>query len=322
MERERHQPNGGDTNPNVNSYGTDDPEEQARIEQARIDARQERNSDRARLERYVEAGLRPDDAEALIEFEHYVQEQREQTAQTERATELAVAGVTPEHGATTSIEDTRTDLTDLLDLRQQPGGAAALAEFAASLRGSAGSSAAQMPSDPATVASYLAIGLDRRDALTVAGFEYFLRDKLRSAGDPAADLATELGDRAPRYQPRIYVIDRTSAEQGVTSGGWLDAAQPAEDLGAAIAAMLESAEAAGPSEWVVEATEGFAGLDLHGFADAALISRLGRGVAEHGAAFAAWVSVQGTDDHDVLDRFGLLRRQLPERTGLGGVDRR
>src|SRR6266545_7634775 len=91
MERHSHQPTGGETNPNVNSYSTDDSEEQARIEQARIDARRERNHDRERLEQLVEQGMRPDDAEALIEFEHSMEDQRRQMAQTERATELAVA---------------------------------------------------------------------------------------------------------------------------------------------------------------------------------------------------------------------------------------
>ncbi|WP_405056995.1 hypothetical protein OG474_30195 [Kribbella sp. NBC_01505] len=52
----------------VNPYGTDDPEEQAYIENARYDATMERRANRARLERYAELGLDPDAAQSLIEF--------------------------------------------------------------------------------------------------------------------------------------------------------------------------------------------------------------------------------------------------------------
>ncbi|MBX7268793.1 antirestriction protein ArdA [Micromonospora sp. Llam7] len=74
MEREPHQPERDEQRQGVNSYGTDNPEKQAEIERARADASRQRRQDRTRLERYVEAGLDPDDAEALIEFEHFVRE--------------------------------------------------------------------------------------------------------------------------------------------------------------------------------------------------------------------------------------------------------
>lgn len=98
MEQQRPRPNGGDQS-EVNSYGTDDPEVQARIEQARQEASEQRRHDRARLEQLVEQGMSPDDAEALIEFEHYVRAQRQQAA---RATELAAAATGPEAEATPS----------------------------------------------------------------------------------------------------------------------------------------------------------------------------------------------------------------------------
>jgi antirestriction protein len=205
MEQQPHKPNGGDQHPEVNSYGIDDPEEQAKIEQARIDAHHGRQRDRARLERSVEGGLRPDDAEALIEFEHYVEDQRRQITQTERATELAVA-------------------------------------------------------------------------------------------------ATER-ETVPPTHPRVYVVDLASAERGIEHGSWIDATQPADELDADIAAMLDSSPTIGAQEWAVEATEGFTGLDLHGFTDTTLIAQLGQGVAEHGAAYAVYVQIVGTSDRDQLDKF-------------------
>jgi hypothetical protein len=42
MEKQPHQPNGGEHDPGVNSYCTDDPEVQAHIENARFDAARER----------------------------------------------------------------------------------------------------------------------------------------------------------------------------------------------------------------------------------------------------------------------------------------
>lgn len=78
---EQPQPNHGGDRPPVNSYGTDDPEVQARIEQARVEAARERRRDRAELERLVERVVDPDDAEAIIEFTHSVEEQRRQADQ-------------------------------------------------------------------------------------------------------------------------------------------------------------------------------------------------------------------------------------------------
>jgi antirestriction protein len=196
--------NGGEKS-EVNSYGTDDPEVQARIEQARSEASEQRRQDRERLERLVEQGMRPDDAEALIEFEHSVEDQRQQTAETERATGLAVAAI------------------------------------------------------------------ER--------------------------------DTPPPARPRIYVADLTSGAQGIEHGRWIDANQPADELDADIAAMLDSSPTVDAGEWAVEATDDFAGLDLHGFTDTTLISRLGRGVAGFGPAYAVYVQIVGTATPDLLDKF-------------------
>jgi antirestriction protein len=61
--------------PPVNEGG----EQEQRIEQARAEAAEQRRRDRARLERYVAAGLDPDDAGSLIEFEHLAEAQHADT---------------------------------------------------------------------------------------------------------------------------------------------------------------------------------------------------------------------------------------------------
>lgn len=90
MENQPHTPQGGEfQNPwqGVNPYGTDDPAIQASIEQARAEASEERRRNRAKLESYVDAGLDPDDAEALVEFDQAVADTTPPADELERLTD-------------------------------------------------------------------------------------------------------------------------------------------------------------------------------------------------------------------------------------------
>jgi antirestriction protein len=200
MEQPPQRP-GGEQSP-VNSYGTDDPIRQTEIEAARIAASQERRRNRARLEELVAQGADPDEAEAIIEYEH-------------------------------ATEDRHTT-----------------------------------PGDTS----------------------------------PETPVTAENGERR-RYQPWVYVADTSSQEQGLQHGQWFDAARTPDELRADIVALLARSPLPYAAEWQVQASTGFAGLDLHGFVDTVLISELGRGVATHGAAYATWVSIVGTQDHEHLARF-------------------
>jgi antirestriction protein len=77
MEQHPQPPQGGGDQPPVNSYGTDDPATQGHIENARVDASRERADNREQLGRLAAAGVDPDDAEALIEFDRSRIEVRE-----------------------------------------------------------------------------------------------------------------------------------------------------------------------------------------------------------------------------------------------------
>jgi antirestriction protein len=77
MEQHPQPPQGGDEQPAANSYGTDDPETQAHIENARVDASRERTRNREQLGRMAAAGIDPDDAETLIELDRSSIEVRE-----------------------------------------------------------------------------------------------------------------------------------------------------------------------------------------------------------------------------------------------------
>jgi antirestriction protein len=186
------QPHGGTPHPEANSYGTDDPETQAHIENVRIGADRERRADRARLEQLVGDGLTADEAETVIEFEH-----------------------------------------------SQPDATA-----------------------------------------TAAGAEH-----------------------QPTYRPRVYIRDISSYRQGLVHDMWLDANQEPADVDAVVAEYLRRSPVGEAAVWAVHGSYGFGGLSLYGCRDTALISRLGRGVAEHGAAYAAWVGIVGTQDRDLLDTF-------------------
>lgn len=90
MERQPHRPQGGDYERGANSYGTNDPEIQAHIENARIDAARERQQDRALYERLVELGVTPEDAETYIEFKPYLRDLRTRAATSGGSPEMAV----------------------------------------------------------------------------------------------------------------------------------------------------------------------------------------------------------------------------------------
>jgi antirestriction protein len=83
----RYQQGGENPHQQSNSYGTDDPVIQASIERARTEAANERRRNRAQLERYVEAGVDADDAEALVEFEQSVADNEPPTKTPDRLTD-------------------------------------------------------------------------------------------------------------------------------------------------------------------------------------------------------------------------------------------
>ncbi|GGN20160.1 hypothetical protein GCM10011609_71650 [Lentzea pudingi] len=195
MEKQPHQRKGAEQRPEVNSYGTDDPDRQAEIERARADASAERKRNRAALEHLVEGGMDPDEAEAVIEYAHSI-------------------------GKPLSVEFAEPKTTDAMPERER------------------------------------------------------------------------------RYRPQVYAIDVDSRERGIQYGLWIEAEQDAD-----VVAMLAGSPTVNATRWEVSATQSFAGLDLDGLNDPKLIAQLGRGVREHGAAYAAWAGIAGVRDAEELAKF-------------------
>ena len=67
--------------------------------------------------------------------------------------------------------------------------------------------------------------------------------------------------------------------------------------------MLAGSPMCGAEEWAIHDYEGFGPLRVGEYESLATISQIGQGIAEHGAAYAHWASICGTDDRDELARF-------------------
>lgn len=118
----------------------------------------------------------------------------------------------------------------------------------------------------------------------------------------AADTRPEQGERLRRAEPRIYVACLASYNNGILHGLWIDADQEVTELQTDIVAMLASSPIPGAEEWAIHDYEGFFDFQLNEYEDLAVVSRMAKGIVEHGEAFAAYVSWAGTED-DALEHF-------------------
>lgn len=119
-------------------------------------------------------------------------------------------------------------------------------------------------------------------------------------GNQQAEIRPE---HEPRDRPRIYVASLSDYNAGRLHGTWIDAYQEDEDLAAEIQTMLDSSPEPIAEEWAIHDYEGFGPLRLGEYEDLASVAKVGRGIAEHGPAYAHWAGVVGIGDPDELDRF-------------------
>jgi antirestriction protein len=90
--------------------------------------------------------------------------------------------------------------------------------------------------------------------------------------------------------PRIYVACLAAYNAGCLHGEWIDADQSADDIADAVQAMLASSPEPGAEEWAIHDYEGFGSLRLSEWESFERVSAIAQGIAEHGPAFAAWLS--------------------------------
>ncbi len=109
-------------------------------------------------------------------------------------------------------------------------------------------------------------------------------------------------ERERKEQPRIYVASLADYNEGRLHGAWIDAAQDEDELELAVKEMLERSPSPGAEEWAIHDYEGFGALRLDESESFAAVARIAKGIAEHGAAFAAWAAHVGVDS-DQFDEF-------------------
>lgn len=107
-------------------------------------------------------------------------------------------------------------------------------------------------------------------------------------------------EQEPSQRPKIYVASLSDYNAGVLHGSWLSAAVEVEELWTGIQAMLASSPSdPAAEEWAIHDYEGFHGLPLGEWEPLERVAKVARGIAEHGEAFAAWVSSQTLNDEQL-----------------------
>ncbi|MCW2538726.1 MAG: antirestriction protein ArdA [Frankiales bacterium] len=127
--------------------------------------------------------------------------------------------------------------------------------------------------------------------------------------DDKAPVTIERLDEGDR--PRIWVGSWLDYNNGVLYGQWIDADRDADDLWGDIETMLAASPTAQEHG---EVAEDWGIFDHENFGDATVseqdsidrLSRIAKGITEHGQAFAAWAELtdfDATEDADTDERF-------------------
>jgi antirestriction protein len=90
---------------------------------------------------------------------------------------------------------------------------------------------------------------------------------------------------------------------GRLHGRWIEAEQEPEGIWEDITGVLVESSEPIAEEWAIHDHEGFGPLRLSEWESIDTISRLGRGIAEHGQAYAHWAACIGMDNEDGLGQF-------------------
>ena len=95
---------------------------------------------------------------------------------------------------------------------------------------------------------------------------------------------------------RIYVASLSDYNAGRLHGEWIEADQDADEIQAAVSAMLEKSREPIAEEWAIHDFEGFEGIRIHEWESFETVSELASAIEEHGAAFAAFYDYQDQAD--------------------------
>jgi antirestriction protein len=112
------------------------------------------------------------------------------------------------------------------------------------------------------------------------------------------------GDNAsPAVHPRIYVACLAAYNSGYLHGAWIDADQEAAGIEELVRDMFAHSPVPLAEEWAIHDYEGFGDLRLSEWESFERVAAIGAGMAEHGLAFAAWLSYDSSHDPSDVSSF-------------------
>jgi antirestriction protein len=142
----------------------------------------------------------------------------------------------------------------------------------------------------------------------------------------------ELHEQGRTPPPRIWVSSLADYNNGSLHGAWIEAAREPEEIQADIDAMLAAspwtAQTGEPAEeWAIHDRDGFGALRIGEHENLRWISTVGKGIAQHGLAFAAYAEVVedeellGSFDKEYLGHYDSLHTYLEQTINDLGYDR-
>jgi antirestriction protein len=105
------------------------------------------------------------------------------------------------------------------------------------------------------------------------------------------------------HYPEIWVSSLSDYTNGHLHGVWLDATLDPDELHHAVQFMLRNGYDHTAEEWVIMDYDDFCGLNLGEYESLEVVSRIAKGIVEHGEAFAQWIDYVGERSEEALSRF-------------------
>ena len=109
--------------------------------------------------------------------------------------------------------------------------------------------------------------------------------------------------RGSPTMPAIWVGSLADYNAGHLHGAWIDAAQPHEDLLAAVQHMLSTSREPNAEEWGIFDHDNFGSYRVGEYEDLATVSAIARGIQRFGLAYAAWAELSDAALEDLDDNF-------------------
>jgi antirestriction protein len=103
--------------------------------------------------------------------------------------------------------------------------------------------------------------------------------------------------------PRVWVASLADYANGHLHGDWFDATREPAVLELAAKHMLRLGRTVGAEEWGIFDYDSFAGAELGEYESFETVSRIARGIGEHGEAFGHWAGAVGSDSAEQIERF-------------------